>query len=763
MKEKRSVQFFCYIAFIVFANSKIIAQKNISSYVLDFENNKPVQDVSIQIKNTNKGTTTNTKGFFKIDRISNKAILILSKIGYEKIYLPVQKLQKTIYLIPKISSLKEVELVVRSFSSSQLKKIVPDQIYLSQKDIEKLPFILGEKDVIKLIQYTPGVQQATEGQSGLLVRGGNGSMNLTLLDNIYLHNIAHLGGVFSAINSDFVNSLQFSKAGFDAEYGGRLSSVIDIKTLTPPDSTYFKGSIGLLTSKLTSNIKINKKNSLLLSGRRTYLEIFKPFLKDDNSILSRKKNYFLYDLFAKHSLKINAKNTLETTFYATKDNFKDKTKGRDRGFEWGNTIIGTTFKHQFSSKLQSQTTVFSSNYKLSIQHDDGFLYTYKAKSNFGVYGLKHYFLWNSPDKYTLKIGGEYNKNKILPKDVKATIDYIPLEILNQEVFNYDDFSVYGDLEIPLNQKTELKTGLRASSFFNKENALIDKETFYTIEPRVSFKYKLSNKEALKASYQRLSQFVHQASVSTFSSPTDFFILSTDHIKPQIVNQFSAGYAFEKRGLHLNSAVYYKDITNYTEFENGSVNNLLSNNLYEDILVGKLKSFGIEFSLNKKINKLASQISLTLSKTLAKFKEINNANYYPPTFDRPVNFNSINHYRLNDRIELGALFLFTTGQNYTRPRDIRIINEEPIVNFEPKNASRYPDYHRLDLSCTYSFKNKGKWNSRLNLTVYNIYNNKNPFYISSALWGSPDESFIQVSDNVDNLFPILPTLNWIFSF
>lgn len=731
--------------------------------MLDFESNKPIQDVSVQIKNTNKGTITNTKGFFKIDKISNKATLILSKIGYEKIHLSVKELKKTVYLIPKISALKEVELVIRNFSSSQLKKTVPDQIYLSKADIEKLPFILGEKDVVKLIQYTPGVQQATEGQSGLLVRGGNGSMNLILLDNIYLHNIAHLGGVFSAINSDFVNSLEFSKAGFDAEYGGRLSSVTDIKTLKRPDSTYFRGSIGLLTSKLTGNIKINKKNSLLLSGRRTYLEVFKPFLKDDNSILSKKKNYFLHDLFVKHSLKIDKKNSLETTFYSTKDDFKDETKGRDRSFKWGNTIFGTTFKHQFSSKLQSQTTVFNSFYKLSLQHDDDFLFSYKAKSNFSVYGIKHHFLWRIPDTYTLKIGAEFNSNKILPKDVKATIDNVPLEILNQEVFNYDDFSVYGDLEMPLTNKITLKSGLRASSFFNKENALISKETFYAIEPRVSFKYKLSNKEALKASYQRLSQFVHQASVSTFSSPTDFFILSTNNIKPQIVNQFSAGYAFEKSGLQLNTAVYYKDIANYTEFENGSANNLLSNNLYEDILVGKLKSFGVEFSLNKKINKLTSQVSVTLSKTLAKFKEISNGNYYPPTFDRPVNINTIHNYKLNDRIELGALFLFTSGQNFTRPKDIRIINEEPIINFEPKNASRYPNYHRLDLSCTYSFKNKGKWNSKLNLTVYNIYNNKNPFFISSALWGSPDESYIQVSDNIDNLFPILPTLNWIFSF
>ena len=749
------------LVFLLFVNSIVTAQKNVKSQVIDFETNLPISDVSIQVANTNKGVATDDKGFFKLNNVTDQAFLILSKIGYQSLKLKVKELNNKVYLLSKISTLQEI--IVRNFTSSQLKKIIPDQIYLSKSDIEKLPFILGEKDVIKLIQYTPGVQQGAEGQSGLLVRGGNGSMNLTLLDNIYLHNISHLGGLFSSINSDFVESIEFSKAGFDAEFGGRLSSVTDIKTLKAPDSTFFKGSIGLLTSKLSSNIKINAKNSLLLSGRRTYLEIFKPFLKDDNSLLSRKKSYFLHDFFAKHSFKISDKNSLETTFYSTKDKFTDKTKGRDRNFSWGNTIIGTTFKHKFSDNLESETTFFNSFYKLSLKHDDDFLFDYSAKSNFGVYGLKHHFLWSKPNKYVLKLGGQYNRNKILPKDVQANIDNIPLEILNQETYFYEDINAFADLEMPINKKIALKTGLRATAFINEENALINKETFYALEPRVSLKYKLSSNQAFKTSYQRLSQFIHQASVDSFNSPTDFFIVSTGDVKPQVVNQFSIGHVFEQGTVQLNSAVFYKDVTNYTEFENGSANNLLSNNIYEDVLVGKLKSYGVEFSINKKIQKITSQFALTLSRTQAKFNRINNGNYYPTTFDRPVNLNFINHYKLNDRLEFGTLFLFTSGQNYTRPKDIRIINQQPILSFESQNASRYPNYHRLDLSCTYSFKQKSKWNSKLNFTVYNVYNNKNPFFISSVLWGDVEESYIQVTENVDNLFPILPTINWIFSF
>lgn len=752
-----------YFIFFFFVIHQVCSQQKIRATVYDIKTNKPIPDFTIQIENTNKWFETDSKGTFQIKGIRKDDFLIFSKIGYKKLRIAVKYINQRIYVLPQINKLDEIEITSRTFSSSELKKVTPDQIYFSKKDIEKSPFILGEKDVIKLIQYTPGVQQGTEGQSGLLVRGGNGSMNLTLIDNIYLHNISHLGGLFSSINSDFVQSIAFSKAGFDAEYGGRLSSVTDITTLNTPDSTYFKGSVGLLTSKLTSNIKINDKNTLLLSGRRTYLEIFKPFLKDDNTLISSKKNYFLYDFLIKYSLKISSKNNIETIFYTTKDKLTDKTKGKDSNFSWGNTVLGINFKHIFSNRLQSETTLFNSLYNLSLKNDDAFLLDYSAKSSFSIYGLKHHFLLKKPDKYLVKFGGEYNINKILPKDVNAQINNTPLEILNQETYFYKDLSVFADIEKPLNSKLDIKTGLRATVFINQENALINKETFYALEPRISLKYKLSNNQVFKTSYQRLTQFIHQASVDSFNSPTDFFIISSGNIKPQIVNQFSLGHAFEDGAVQLKSAIFYKEVSNFTDFENGSANNLLSNNIYDDILVGKLKSYGVEFSANKRIKKLTSQLALTLSRTKAKFDRINSGNYFPAIFDRPINFNSINRYKLNDRIEFGALFLFTSGQNYTRPKDIRIINQQPILNFESKNASRYPNYHRLDLSCTYTFKQKRNWNSKLNFTIYNIYNNKNPFFISSALWGDVEESYIQVTDNIDNLFPIIPTINWMFSF
>jgi len=298
-------------------------------------------------------------------------------------------------------------------------------------------------------------------------------MNLTLLDNIYLHNTAHLGGLFSAVNSDFVHSLDFSKSGFDAVYGGRLSSVTDIQSLKKTDSTYFNGSIGLLAAKLTGNIKLNKNNSLLVSGRRTYLEVFKPFSGDDDSILGKNKNYFLYDALAKFTSNLSNKSKITVDAYFTRDNFFDKSKGRDRRLEWGNFLLGTTYSHQFSNILSTQTTLSNSNYEFLFS-DVEFPFDYSAKSSVNVLSLNHSFFWNKPS-YLFKLGAIYNLNNTLPKKVNATVDQVPLEIRNQDNFNYSDISLFGDVEFSISERLKAKAGLRLTSFITKANTIVDKD------------------------------------------------------------------------------------------------------------------------------------------------------------------------------------------------------------------------------------------------------------------------------------------------
>ncbi len=739
--------------------NKTQCQNIIKAKVFDFEKNTVLQDVSIRVQGTKKGTYSNTEGIFILENITPDNILVFSKIGYETRLINAQNINKKIYLEQEIKALSEVRL--RTFSSSQLKKVTPDQIYFSKQDINRLPFILGEKDVIKLIQYTPGVQQATEGQAGFIVRGGNSSMNLTLLDNIYLHNTAHLGGLFSAINSDFVKSLEFSKGGFDARFGGRVSSITDIKTLKTTNTTNFSGSLGLLSAKLTGNIKVNEKHNILLSGRRTYFDAVKPFIKSQDGILSKDSNYFLYDFLAKHTFKTSKKGQLETLFYSTKDDFFDKTKGRDRQLDWGNILIGTTYTHKFSEHLTSETAISNSLYEFSFASND-VIFDYNVTNSVNIINLSHHFKWKLP-KYILKIGASYNRNNILPKKVRATVNNSPLKILNQDVFKYDDVNIFGDWEFSISEKTKIKTGLRLTLFKNKANPLINSAVFYSVEPRLSIKHQFKANQAFKFSYQRLSQFIHQASIDSFSLPADFFVISTDAVKPQVANQASLGYVYETNDLQFNSALYFKNVNNYSEFANGSINNIFSNNIYTDIVLGHFNAFGLELSASKKIDKLTAQSALTLSRTFAKFNEINQGQYFPTNFDRPININTIVNYKLNNKVELGVLFLYTSGQNYTRPRDIRIINEEPIINFESKNASRYPSYHRLDLSCTYAFKPKGSWQSKLNLTLYNVYNNKNPFQITFSTDGNANDAFVEIIETRDNLFPFLPTINWLFSF
>ena len=754
----KTVKLTYIFTYLLVLSTKLLAQSHFSVYVFDIKNNTAVSNAAIVMESTGKGTYTDNNGYFELDNSSKNEIIVISKIGYETKRLHSSKIENTIYLTPKSNNLNET--IIHGFSSSQLKKITPDQIYFSKKDIEKLPFILGEKDIIKLIQLTPGIQPASEGQSGLLVRGGNASMNLTLLDNVYLHNTAHLGGLFTAINSDFVHSLSFSKAGFDGQFGGRLSSITEINTLEKPKTTSFNGSIGLLAAKITGNIKINEKNSLLVSGRRSYLEVLKPLINDNESILGDTKNYFLYDFLTKYRYEFNAKSSFEAFTYITRDNFSDKTKVKSRKLVWGNLLIGANFHHNYSENLNSKTTVSNSYYEFEFS-DNNFPFNYDAKNTFNNFSIKHTLSlkWNNK---LLKFGGNFDINSTLPKRINASIDYTPIVVQNQVRFHFKETAIFGDLELPISNKTSLKTGLRIINYRLDNNVFVEKNNRIEYEPRLSLKYDLTSQNAFKLSYQRISQFMHQASIPGLSLPIDFFITSTKVIKPQISDQLSFGYTHEHNGFQLNSSIYYKKISNYTEFINGAANNLFNSDIFNDIAVGSLNSYGLEVSVKKKIKRFTSQTAFTLSRSIANFKVINEGKDFPATFDRPININTILRYQLNKRIEIGALFIYTSGQTYTRPKDVRIINEEPLLNFEQKNRSRYPSYHRLDLSCTYSFKPKKKWNSKLNLTLYNVYNQKNTFNIYHKIDGDLSQSY-SFSEVREALFPFIPTLNWLFKF
>ena len=732
----------------------VFGQSDVQGYVYASDTEKPVLGAAVQWGE--KYSITDDQGKFNIENGSLKDSIVITYFGYKLLKVAFTEELKKHQLEPKTEALSVVE--INQFTSKQIIRVESGKIEYNAKDIEKLPFILGEKDVLKLLQYTPGVQQAKEGQSGLLVRGGNGSMNLTYIDGAYLHNTAHLGGLFTVVNSDFIQKMTFSKSGFDARYGGRLASISEISTKDNFDSFFATGSIGLITSKITTGVVLKQiKTKILYSGRRTYLDLIKPLYqskitKSDNSLLGEGKRYYFYDNLLKTQTQLNKKNQISFMYYQTFDFYKDGEGFSTKNTEWGNQLLGFQWENQLSTSLSSRFSLGKSSYQLNFEGAQ-FPYTYNFKNSYETITAKQVFKVLT-EKQIFHFGAEYNSVKNRPRKVEATIGETTILVENQQMYLYEDVSLFVDDNIQITDLFKIKLGLRYTNF----NGL-----YNVFEPRVNTNYQFSPNQFLKFSYQRLYQFVHQAALSSQSTPIDFYLPSNKSLKPQKSHQVSLGYGriFDLFSLEVDS--YYKDVQNYIEFKNGSLQNLFTNDIYSDISVGKLTSYGAEFSLKYQNKKLTGNLSYTYSKTEAQMDDINDGKKYPVVFDRPHSFNVLLDYQISKKLTLGALFVLTSGQTYTPAKDIRIINEEAIITFGDRSSYRYPAYHRLDLSATYLLSEKKGWISKLNLTLYNTYNRKNPFYIGYEVTGGIEENFVESEAVVETLFPLIPTISWIFNY
>ena len=660
-------------------------------------------------------------------------------------------------------SLKEVSLRSKKTGAS---KVVSGEIELTEKEIDNTPITLGERDIFKWIQRTPGVQQGSEGQSGLLVRGGNSGMNLTFLDGIYLHNSSHLGGIFSLINSDFVQKLKFHKSGFDAQFGGRLSSVTEVTTKTNFKDFFVKSSVGLLTSKITLGVPLKTLDSkLLISGRRTYLDLIQPlFLNDvgnETTALGEGKSYFFYDYLIKSQSNLGDKNQLDLLYYETKDQYTNDNEAINTQSHWQNSIYGMHFKSNLNRNLKNDFFLSKSQYQLFFS---GFFHpiNYDLTSNYQKIEIKDRVKLKL-DQHRVSGGVSFEQIQNLPKLFTANIEDNAFEIANQQSFQYSYLNFFLDDEFEPFEDLKFKIGLRYSNFNIKASTLFNTYQNGVFEPRLSVNYEFKDQEYVKFSYQNLNQFEHQSFISTYSTPIDFFLPSHQDLKPQKVNQWSLSYAKVRALYDFEISPYYKTIDHYTEFLQGSLNTLFLENLYDDIVAGNLFSYGVEFSTAFKINhKLNGNLNYTFSRTKAKFNDVNNGAYFPVVFDRPHNLNTSLNYKWSSKIDLGMSFIFTSGQNFTPPEFIRIIDGTPIITFGQRNSRRYPNYHRLDLYANVVLKKTVKKSSKLNFTLYNVYNRKNPFFITYNVGGF-EQSMDGVRSEIETLFPLIPTITWIYSY
>lgn len=737
------------------------------------------------------GAITNTFGFYSLTLPAGNYTLQFRSIGFttieEKIVLD-QNITKNLELQPEGKTLNTVVVTAEKEDENITSgEMSVDKINV--KDVETIPVIFGEKDIFKTMQLLPGVKSAGEGNSGFYVRGGGSDQNLILLDGAPVYNASHLLGFFSVFNSDALKDVKLYKGGAPAEFGGRLSSVMDIK-MKEGNSKQFamSGGIGLISSRLTIECPIVKdKGSFILSGRRTYVDVFLGL--SNNEALKNSTLYF-YDLNAKANYKITDKDRIFLSGYFGRDNFGFSDQF---GFDWGNATGTFRWNHLYNDKFFGNTSVIFSNYNYKIKFGGGDQ-TFEIGSEIQDINIKEDFDWYINSNNTFKFGANFIYHNFKPGEIE-TGSAINFELNDIQKRYSTETSVYAQNEMKIKRRLILNYGLRYDNFiqlgggdfysYNEAGEVTDTltvsnkwdavETYHGLSPRLGATFIINEQSSVKANYGRTYQFVHLISNTTASSPTDIWLPSSNNIKPEIADQFAVGYFrnFFNNALESSIELYYKNMYNVIDYRDGA-EVTLNPTVEGELLYGIGRAYGMEFLLRKKKGKLTGWVSYTLAKTERLFDEINNGSWYPARQDRTHDISIVGIYTLNDRLTFSGTWVFYTGNAVTFPSGKYEIDGQVVNYYTERNGYRMPNYHRLDLGITYNNKSykmvkdpetgeekqvDKRWQSSWNLSVYNAYARENAYSISfqeNAETGQTEA--VQLA-----LFKIIPSITYNFSF
>jgi hypothetical protein len=725
----------------------------------------------------NTGTVSNEYGFYSLTLEKGTYTIEISAVG-------LQAQQQEIVLNKDISiniqlddEVKSLEGVVVS-AQSRGRSISSPQMGIervSTKEIKNIPVLLGERDILKTIQLLPGIKSAGDGNSGFFVRGGAGDQNLILLDEAPVYNASHLLGFFSTFNSDAIKDITVYKGGMPAQYGGRLSSVLDIKMNDGNNQDYnVSGGIGLISAKLNVEGPIQKdKSSFLVTGRRTYVDAFLKLSSD--SAINSNRLYF-YDLNAKLNYQLGDKDRLYLSGYFGKDVLG---VGETFGIDWGNSTGTLRWNHIFNSQLFANTSIIFSNYnyKISIRSGGD---NFDIISKIQDWNLKQEYQWYANSNHNLRFGFNTIYHTITPGEIKAYQSVSLNSTALQKRYSWENAVFLSDTW-KASDKVNLTYGLRASAFsilgkgdfyqIDNDGKVTDTlsynnggfvKTYFNLEPRVAASYIFNPRSSLKASYVRNVQNMHLVSNSTSSNPTDKWIANTNIIKPEVADQVSLGYyrnLFNNQ-FELSVETYYKWMQNQIDYRDGADVFANSDAIESELLFGKGRAYGIEFLLKKKAGKFTGWLSYTLSKTERKIDGINDNEWYNARQDRTHDVALVGSYQLNRKWTLSANWVFYTGDAVTLPAGKYSIDGQTVYYYTKRNGYRMPDYHRLDLGATCILKQKKRWSSELTFSLYNAYGRENAYTINFR-------------DNADDpskteavrvaLFKFIPSVSYNFKF
>ena len=762
----------------VFTSVALIAQekKTISGYVKDASSGELLIGAAIQVKDQNLTASTNSYGYFSMDITEKEVELIISFVGYKPLLSKVNTFETkrlSFELEPLDNILEEVVISGRK-RNDNVTNAQMGALNFTMEEVKNVPVLFGERDILKTIQMLPGVAKGGEGSSNFYVRGGGGDQNLILLDEATVYNASHLMGFFSTFNSDAIKDVALYKGGIPAQYGGRASSVLDIRMLDGNNKKFAaEGGLGLIASRLKLEGPIVKdKSSFMISGRRTYADLF---LKLSNDETVKKSKLYFYDLNAKINYRFNDKNTLYLSGYFGKD---DLGYGDLFSFDWGNATATARWNHVFNEKLFSNTTLIYSDftYNVNVSNDES---DFKIASKIENVNLKQDFSYYRNNLNTFRFGVNVLRQKISPASLNAT-NNSSVNTLEIEKRNGIELAAYGSHEWKPLDWLSVIYGIRLTDFmvqgpgtfytFDEDGQAIDSQTYgnsvikhhFNIEPRLSMSFILNAQNSIKGSFNRVTQNLHQLTNTTSSLPTDQFVLSSVNIKPQYADQVALGYFrnFADNRYELSVESYYKFMGNQIDFRNGA--DLQANKFLEgELLFGQGRSYGIEWLLRKTKGRFNGWISYTLGKSERQFDQINEGNWFNARQDRTHDVSLVAMYELTKKWSLAANFVYYTGNAITFPSGKYSVNGNTMFYYTERNGYRMPDYHRLDISATYEPKPVHKrFHSSWSFGVYNVYNRKNAYIIDFR----ENENNTNVTEAYRiALFGAIPSVTWNFKF
>lgn len=766
----RITPFWLFILFgIFFSCLKAQTINLLKGSVADFSTKELLIGVTVSSPETGKAVFTNADGKFELRSERTITRLNVSFIGYRDTTITISKAGNNpinILLLRDYKSLAEVEVVTNvNDPSEKTNKAEMGVDKISMIEAKLLPAIFGEVDIIKILQLKPGVKSGGEGTAGFFVRGGGSDQNLILVDRAPVYNPNHLLGFFSVFNSDVVKNVTLYKSGFPAQFGGRLSSVLDVEMKkSQADSFEVNGGIGLIASRLSINIPIVKnKLSVFVAGRRTYLDVITNGLnelykdKEDYEVIPA---YFFYDFNTSLHYNINAKNKLSLTGYFGNDIFKFKQGSFSANLLWGNRSSTLDWSHIYNSRLKSSTAYAVSGYLYRIS--TGFT---SAKASLGSriwdQSLLNDWTYYLDPKRTLKFGvsGIYHRFTVGEFGFSSNF----LDIGDGRMIEAGEMGAYVSYDWIINNKLELVSGLRNSIFTTKN------KTYNGLEPRLAVKYNIFSNTSVKASYAKMYQYLHLVSSSGASLPTDVWYPSEEGVKPQSSDQVSLGLhqAAARNTFFISVEGYYKWINNAIDFKDGA--QLFANtNLSREFVFGKGWAYGVEAYIEKKKGRTTGWIGYTLAWTWRQFDKINYGIAFHPRYDRRHDISIVVMHKLNERFSLSATWVYGTG-NYATIAGGRFASQSLLgsqINATPdylrRNDFQMPATHRLDLGFVWKLKTK-RGNTDLTFSLYNAYSRRNPFFVYYREELDANKNVVGYKPTLVSLFPILPAVTYNFKF